>query len=315
MAAELGHDLVERVARVLRVDAGADRVRLVEAVREDGLIREAVEVDAGPDARLVVHRRGGRAGAHRVPVGADAPAVEPARAVHGAEVVQHIADIGDALHGRLVLDLLAGRVHREDAAAADVHGGRVARMVDPDDDVAVAGQIAGLRVVEPGRVPPARARAGSRGACRPRATRPRSWSSRCHPARRRAARRPIRTCSAQPAVSTSPGRAARPRGRIPHAQRDQSRAAAGGEPLGPVVVGQREPLETHGSGPGGRRWRDRGVRGGGREQRRAGEKSDGEAHGPHQLAGRGAAPKACCPADRSTHLRTHVDHPGSAPER
>jgi hypothetical protein len=113
MAAQPGHDPVELVARVLRVDAGGDRVWLVEPVREDGLVREAVEVDAGPDARLVVHRRGRRAGAHRVPIGADAPAIEPARAVHGAEVMQHVADIGDALHGRLVLDLFAGRVHRE----------------------------------------------------------------------------------------------------------------------------------------------------------------------------------------------------------
>jgi len=140
------------------VDAGADHVRLVEAVRKHGLAREAVEVHAGPDAGLVVHGGGRRAGAHRVSAGADAPAVEPAGAVHGgAEVVEHVVDVRDALDGRLVLDPLGGRVHGEDVtAAAGVDGGRVAGMVDPDDDVAVAREVTGLRVVEPGGVPAAR---------------------------------------------------------------------------------------------------------------------------------------------------------------
>src|SRR3954469_21286313 len=72
-------------------------------------------------------------------------------------------------------------------------------------------------------------------------------------------------CSA--AVSTSPG-ALPGRAAGYHTRSGINRGPPpGGEPLGPVVVGERESLEAHGRPPGGRRWRDGGVRGGGREQR------------------------------------------------
>src|SRR4051812_11858006 len=77
VAPELGDHLVDRVTGVLGMDAGGDRVRLVESEREDRLLCGAVEVGAGLDARVDEHLRGDVAGAERVPVGADALRVEP----------------------------------------------------------------------------------------------------------------------------------------------------------------------------------------------------------------------------------------------
>jgi len=83
--------------------------------------------------------------------GADAARVEIAGLADPVEVGEHEADVGDADRVRPVARPVGLRVQLQDATGAVVDGDRVARMVDPDDDVAMAGQVGGLRGVERGR--------------------------------------------------------------------------------------------------------------------------------------------------------------------